>query len=88
MKKRKLKKWERTYVYAGVLTRLVKKKLNSSGVIENTDQRGKHSKQARTEESVIENLKSFVAKLSKYTLHPSREISENVLTLASGLTKA
>ena len=88
MKKRKIEKWERTYdVYAAVLTHLVKKKLNSSGVIADIDQRGKHGKQTRIEESVIEDLKLFVVKLLKNTLHRGCEISANVLTLTSVLTK-
>lgn len=75
-----MEKWERTYdVYAAVLTHLVKKKLNSSGDIADIDQRGKHGKQSRIEESVIEDLKVVCRKIIKeYFTSWLRNISKRI----------
>lgn len=73
--------FERTYVSAEVLARLVKKEINSDGVIKNIDERGKHDKQVVISETATEDLKTFFAKLPKYT-------SINVLTLAPSVTKS
>ena len=79
--------FERTHdVSAGLLARLIKKKINSNGAIENIDERGKHGKQVIISETVTEDLKNFVAKLPKYKSHYVREKSANVLTFAPGVT--
>ena len=71
------------------MARLVKKKVNASGVVEDIDKRGKHGKQFRIGEEVIEDFKTFVAKLPKYTSHYGRGKRDgSLLTLAPGLTKA
>ena len=82
------KLFERTYVSAEVLARLVKKEINSDGVIKNIDERGKHDKQVIISETVTEDLKTFFAKLPKYTSYYGCEKSTNVLTLAPSVTKS
>ena len=82
--------FQRTFdVSAGMLSRLVEKKAASGGVLSDVDGRGKHYMHRKIGENVIHDLKSFIAKLPKYTSHYGREKSSDpsVLTLAPGLTK-
>ena len=67
--------FERTNdAFVGLLAKLVKKRINLDGVIESIDKRGKHDIKVRIPKTLTEDLKTFAAKLPKYTSPNRREI--------------
>ena len=67
--------FERTNdAFVGLLAKLVKKRINLDSVIESIDKRGKHGKKVRISKTFTEDLKTFTAKLPKYTSPNGREI--------------